>query len=195
MQSKTLFLRIVLSACVLSLISGIEAKENQKDASVDSICPIADVELLNGFASIKVLLEIPQTAPGASKTMHTQAARELKGFGKVITKNFSPEEAMKDQQLLKSPFLIYRIKEITDMNGKKLPLIQASLAFEAFVTVEGNKEFGSAILWNGESYIQRDPDQGKVFSQTFPVLLKQFEDNYMKSNHPKSENLTFYLFE
>jgi hypothetical protein len=153
-----------------------------------------DMETLKNFKAITVLLHIPDVSPEVAQKIEQEAIQGLSKWGTVVVKPLSlqtlTEELGKKTGFLNNPFLTY----ILQQEDTEAPLFQASLRFEAPVTIEKNKEYCHPILWLSDSYVLVDPSRncGWMISQTLLPLLENFSAAFAKAN-PNTAKPTLYL--
>lgn len=171
--------------------------ETLKPSTAENIGFIFGIHLLEKFSSIKLYLAIPNASSELSKKLQNQAIAELRKIGGVIPKQFSVENLIDEKDFLTSPSLVFAIKAAQDVNGKVLPLIQATLTFEAALTVKKNNQFGQGILWGKECFVEGDIDSDleKAFAQAFSLLIEDFKGAYLEANSTNPLKPTFYVVE
>lgn len=186
MKKKTIIILVSLSFFFPSWL--LRGKENQlKDEKADY--SIENFDVLSGWSSISFFLSGPTNIIGLSKEKKKDLAiLELEKWGQVVQKKLSLLDPFEGGDTLSvlftNPSLTYVIEEVDDIEGRALPILKATLKFEAATTVHHNKMYCHPLLWSRSCYIQsnalRQPEA--IFSKTLSELLKEFEAEYVKAN-------------
>ncbi|MBI2742757.1 MAG: hypothetical protein HYX48_02430 [Chlamydiales bacterium] len=169
--------------------------------STETSAAVVDADTLRGFSSLTFFLYVPASSSTSSKKMEESAKQLLEKFGRVISKTLSVQSPFSEEDnkngFLKNPFLTYEIKNIQDLTGKELPILKASLTFEAPATIIKNKEYCHSTLWSRNCYIQQNANTSmeKAVSQTLTILLKDFEKDYAEANKSSPLKPTIYFAE
>lgn len=131
----------------------------------------------------------------ATKTLadkiNSIAETELKRIGTVDKKQMIVESD-KGKSVDLSGFnlgsmLIYEIKNVTDLNGKELGFVRASLNLSAPVLIETTKKQCSSYIWSCNCFLEGDVNKNleTLVSKSLNYLLNQFRINYTSVNSDK----------
>ena len=192
---KTKYISILTSLNFV-FCSGLMSGENDNKAE-----PIVEnLDVLSGWSSISFFFSAPPDVIGLSKVKKKELAiLELEKWGKVVQKKLpilDPFEGGKTLSVLfTNPSLTYEIEEMKDIEGSSLPILKATLKFEAATTVIHNKLYCHLPLWSRCYYIQpsalNQPEA--IFSRTLSVLLGEFQTEYGKANQDSSMKPVIYF--
>lgn len=196
------FFKISIALAPALLFLKLNAEETSKQQMTATAPFIADnTEAIRGFTSINFFLLTPPSSRDAFKKIEFLAIEELKRNGKVQIEKMSVEsltEKLDDGNgSLKNPSLTYSLRKIEDIEGKSLPIYEASLTLKAPVTVEKNKTYCRTILWQRNLYVKSERDQSieRVVSKTLNQFLRSFKNDCFEDNQDAEVQPVFYFVE
>lgn len=94
---------------------------------------------------------------------------ELKQYGQVdkskILKKTDQDEVIDLSVFNKGVTLIYAIENLTDLNGKELGVVRASLNMTTAVEIEKTKQISSPCIWSSNCFLKGSTDYSSVNPQ------------------------------
>jgi hypothetical protein len=139
---------------------------------------------LKGLSKFAFFALCPAPTKQLSEKMESLVSKQLKRYGNLEGLELMKKDGAVDFSKLTGATLLYEIKNVTDLEGKELGIIRASLNLSAFVLIEKTKEKSSCYLWSSSCFLQGDVNTNNeaLIARSLEYLMEQFMQNYYAVN-------------
>lgn len=147
---------------------------------------------LKGLSKFTVIFMLPYSSKDQSDKIRSFVENELNKYGEssdlnLIVKN-KDEESVDLSQLGSDGILIYELGNITDITGKELAVVRASLNLSNIVTISKTNQEISTYIWSNNCFSQFSLGKNleKIVRDSFAHQMKAFMEDYslVNSNKP-----------
>lgn len=145
---------------------------------------------LKGFSKFIFFPMIPARTNDA-ESIFKLVENELQQYGQVdkskILKKTNQGEVIDLSVFKTGVTLIYEIENLTDLNGKELGVVRASLNMTTAIEIEKTKQISRPYIWSGNCFLKgsTEKDLETITSQSLSNLLGQFMSSYSLVNTTK----------
>lgn len=146
---------------------------------------------MKGLSKFIVFAMSPARTKKSSEKVLQIVERELKKYGQVNTPKMLIQTEKGEEINLtsfgNSVTLIYQIKNVTDLKGKELGVVRASLNLAANVSIDKTKEECSPYIWVSNCFLKGSTSDRleQLVEQSLRSLLVQFSVSFSAVNSDK----------
>lgn len=194
--------RAMLFGILCVFLTKLQAENNgqiSEKSKVNSLGTynVSQREALAGFSSVTFFAFIPTSNKNLSDKINRVVEKELKKYGHAQTLEIlvkkGDEEVVDLSGFDSGATLLYEIKKVDSLDGKSLPIIEASLNLTSQVSIGKTGTDCQASIWSDSCFLQGslDKDLESLVRKSLDRLLQDFATTYSEANKAKP---TFKVF-
>ena len=154
---------------------------------------------LKGFSSFVFMAAFPSATKQETDIVNADIKKCLSSFGKVIPSSLIAQTDENGEEVdfsgfAPGGFLHYEITDVTDVTGKKLDILKATLTFTTGVEICKTKKICMPVVWC-QSCFPKGKTSKKMagsISKSLTCLLEFFQKEYLSVNKEKP---VFYFYQ